>query len=143
MQGDRDDRHCLPPRDHGSSEQERGLTLDIAVVRLGEEGQVDAYSFAFVIVQAGGCNAALPALTRSLSCGQYLRWIPSPDEEAGGFYEVLHGERFEQAFDAMRRKKRMRKDGSKSRPFSGMHKVSTLSDIAVAVAPTCRFDTSL
>jgi len=35
---------------------------------------------------------------------------------------VLHGELFEQRFEALRRK-RQRNDGSKGRPFSGMHKV--------------------
>lgn len=74
---------------------------------------------------AAAMSSCLPELTRWSSCGQYLRWIASLDEEAGGHYEVLHGEKFEQAFDAMRRKKRPRSDGSKGRPFSGMHKVCT------------------
>ncbi len=74
----------------------------------------------------------MPVLTRWRSCGKYLRWIPSPHEEASGHYEVLDGQLFEEAFNAMRRKKRPRNDTSRGRPFSGMHKVCSLSDIWVA-----------
>ena len=49
--------------------------------------------------------------------GRALKW----DAEAG-CYEVIDAELFESRFDALRRK-RVRDDGSKGRPFSRMHKV--------------------
>lgn len=73
-------------------------------------------------------------MTYSAIMAQYLRWMPTPNEGVGGFYEVLHGELFEQRFEALRRK-RPRDDGSKGRPFSGMHKVSSCVTLIRVAGP--------
>ena len=78
------------------------------------------------VAQASSPAAGLPlqhTIVRIAEEGRYLKWVPAEAGAGDGHYLVLDGQRFEEHFNATRRRKRLRTGGvSDTRSFSGMNK---------------------